>query len=168
MVSRNTIVISIGMISLFFLQSPMKSLSASPDSIPSVSPGLYRMELPGRNWAVEVDLPGFMIQQEEVKAEAQGSRMMGEKPNSGIYVSMFMEPRPLPVTSKSCRDEYWARGKDSPSKKANVEVSDPGQMSLIKWLQPDHQGIRIDQQHILFFLGRDNICTEVHMSKINF
>jgi len=126
------------------------------------------MELPGRDWSVEVDLPGFMIQQEEVKAEAQGSRMMGEKPNSGIYVSMFMEPRPLPVTSKSCRDEYWARGKDSPSKKANVEVSDPGQMSLIKWLQPDHQGIRIDQQHILFFLGRDNICTEVHMSKINF
>jgi hypothetical protein len=128
----------------------------------------YRMEVPEKGWAVEVDLRGFVIQQEEVQAQAQGARMMGEKPNSGIYISMFMEPRPTPVTSKSCRDDYWARGKDSPSKKTNVELSDPGEMSLIKWLQPDHQGMRIDHQHIFYFLGRDNVCTEIHMSKINF
>ncbi len=33
------------------------------------------------DWAIEVGLPGFVIQQEEVQAQAQGARMMGEKPN---------------------------------------------------------------------------------------
>jgi hypothetical protein len=168
MAPRSCIVISAGMIALSFLQPAAQSYSAPPDAVPLSSSGVYHMELPGRGWAIEVGLPDFVIQQEEVQAQAQGSRMMGEKPNSGIYVSMFMEPRPMPVTSKSCRDDHWARGKDSPSKKTNVELSDPGQMSLIKWLQPDHQGIRIDQQHVHFFLGRDNVCTHVHMSKINF
>ena len=168
MTSRTCIVISAGMIALLFLQLAVQGYSAPLDAIPPASSDVYHMELPGRSWAIEVGLPGFVIQQEEVQAQAQGARMMGEKPNGGTYVSMFMEPRLTPVTSKSCRDDYWTKGKDSPSKKTNVELSDLGQMSLIKWLQPDHQGARIDQQHMHFFLGRDNVCTEVHMSKIYF
>jgi hypothetical protein len=168
MTPRSCIVISAGMIALSFLQLAVQGYSAPLNAAPPASSDVYHMELPGRDWAIEVGLPGFVIQQEEVQAQAQGARMMGEKPNSGTYVSMFLEPRPTPTTSKSCRDDYWAKGKDSPSKKINIELSDLGQMSLIKWLQPDHQGTRIDQQHMHFFLGRDNVCTEVHMSKIYF
>ena len=156
------------MIALLFLQLATQSYSTPLDTASSTGSDVYHMELPGRGWAIEVGLPGFVIQQEEVRAQAQGARMMGEKPNSGTYVSMFMEPRPTSVSSRMCRDEYWEKGKDSPSKKTNVELSDLGQMSLIKWLQPDHQGTRIDQQHMHYFLGRDNVCTEVHMSKIYF
>lgn len=168
MTSRTCIVNSAAMIAVLFLQLAGQGYSASLDAIPPVSSDVYHMELPGQGWAIEVGLPGFVIQQEEVQAQAKGARMMGEKLNSGTYVSMFMEPRPTPITSKSCRDNYWAKGKDSPSKKTNIELSDFGQMSLIKWLQPDHEGARIDQQHMHVFLGRDNVCTEVHMSKIYF
>ena len=168
MTPRPWIVISAGMIVLTILHIATQSHSAPLNTVPSARSDVYHMELPGRDWAIEVGLPGFVIQQEEVQAHAQGARMMGEKPNSGTYVSMFMEPRPTPATSKSCRDDYWAKGKDSPSQKTNIELSDLGQMSLIKWLQPDHQGARIDQQHMHAFLGRDNVCMEVHISKIYF
>jgi len=168
MTPRSCIVISAGMIALSFIQPAGQGYSAPLNGVSPAVSDVYHMELPGRGWAIEVGLPGFVIQQEEVQAQAQGAMMMGEKPNSGTYVSIFMEPRPTPATSKSCRDDYWAKGKISPSKKTNIELSDLGQMSLIKWLQPDHQGTRIDQQHMHFFLGRDNVCTEVHISKINF
>jgi hypothetical protein len=49
-----------------------------------------------------------------------------------------------------------------------VELSDPGAFSLIRWTQREHRGLRIDQQHIHAFLGRDNICTELHLSKVKF
>jgi hypothetical protein len=156
------------LISLLISHPAVAGSTDRPVPAPPDVSDAYRVEIPGKGWAVEVDLRGFVIQQEEVLAQGQGTKMMGEKTNSGIYVSMFMEPRPSPVTAKSCRDDYWTKGKDSPSKKVDVELSDPGEMSLIKWLQPDHQGIRIDQQHVFYFLGRDNVCTEIHMSKINF
>lgn len=105
MTSRTCIVISAGMIALLFLQLAVQGYSAPLDAIPPASSDVYHMELPGRSWAIEVGLPGFVIQQEEVQAQAQGARMMGEKPNGGTYVSMFMEPRLTPVTSKSCRDD---------------------------------------------------------------
>jgi hypothetical protein len=168
MTPRSWIVISAGMIALSILQIATQSYSAPLNTVPSASSDVYHMELPGRDWAIEVGLPGFVIQQEEVHAQAQGARMKGEKPNSGTYVSMFMEPRLTPATSKSCRDDYWAKGKDSPLKKTNIELSDLGQMSLIKWSQPEHEGARLDQRHMHVFLGRDNVCTEVHMSKVYF
>jgi hypothetical protein len=169
MTSRSRLVISEGMIAIsFLLMIAVQGYSAPLNTAPPASSDVYHMELPGRDWALEVRLPGFVIQQEEVQAHAQGAKMIGEKPDNGTYVSMFMEPRPTPATSKSCRDDYWAKGKDSPLKKTNIELSDLGQMSVIKWFQPDHEGARIDQQHMHVFLGRDNVCTEVHMSKVYF
>ena len=100
MTSRPCIVISAGMIALFFLQLATQSYSTPLNTVPSIDSALYHMELPGRGWAIEVGLPGFVIQQEEVQAQAQGARMMGEKPNSGTYVSIFMEPRLTSVSSK--------------------------------------------------------------------
>ncbi len=146
----------------------LSGLAQMASAQPVGQPTAYRMELPGRGWALEVDLPGFTIDQEEIQPRAEGMRMLGHKGGTGMTVSMFLEQRPRPVTSQSCRDVYWTTGKNSPSKKTNLELSDPGPMSMIKWLTPDHQGIAVNQQHMFGFLGRENICAEIHLSKVNF
>ncbi len=159
----------IGLIGFLTICPAMSAGSAQQSPSQTAGTRSYQMQLPGQGWSVEVDLPGFTIDRKKTQPQGQTMSMMGQRPDIGMYVSMFMEARSKPVTSKSCRDDFWARrGKRSPSKKITIEPSAPGPMSLNKRLQPDRQGIPINQQHTFGFLGRDNVCTEIHISKIKF
>ncbi len=140
--------------------------------IPPVGAGngqpLYEISLPGRAWALEMAIPGFVVTQEKLRPDGQAKMMQGFNDKSGMGVSMFLEPRGKPVTPKVCRDDYWATGQATPIKKTDIVLSESDRMALVKWTAKEYQGTRIDQRHFHAFVAREDACIEIHLSKMKF
>lgn len=128
----------------------------------------YEIGLPGRAWALEIAIPGFVVTQEKLRPDGQAKMMQGQNDKAGMGISMFLEPRGKPVTPKVCRDDYWAAGQATSIKKRDVVLSESDRMALVKWTAREHQGIRIDQRHLHAFVAREDACMEIHLSKMRF
>jgi hypothetical protein len=92
--------------------------------------------------------------------------VVGEE--SGLVVSVFMEPAQKPGDSAIVRDVYWGRAQRSPLKKQDVKLDTLGELATVTYLVPDVGGQPLNQKHLNLYAAPNGMWVDIHASKTGF
>lgn len=129
---------------------------------------VLNLSLPGIEWGMRLRAKGFVIQEDRVKADKMGGRIVAANEEVGMTLSIFFEKVNQRGTSLDCRRYYWNLAQESPVKKEEVKMREQGQMAIVEYLVKDIEGIPIHQKNFNAYMVRDNVWIDIHLSKIKF
>lgn len=123
----------------------------------------YRFTVPGRGWAVELEVPSL----DQYQGQSQDGRfkLVGESSSSGVILSVFVEPT-RSRTSEECRDEYWSQASRNPgiAKDTITPIESSGMPGMSYTINATHKGQAISSQNTNTYIFHDGTCIDVHLS----
>ena len=133
----------------------------------SVPPGgTWRLQLPDKPWALVIDLPGFVLDEQWPGRNGTRRMVRAHDPETHVIVSAFLERNPELGSKEQCRDLYWAKLQKSPNKYSDVTMPGRGAMALVRGMVAEAQGRPVRWQNVHAHLFRDGVCMEIHLSKV--
>lgn len=127
-----------------------------------------RVSVPGEKWAMEVRLPGFSVEQDEVRGDGKGRRVMASNEREGYVVSIFLETIPHGETAAQLRDWDASGYKTSPLKPTDFKSGEYNQAATLEYTIKEFQGHKVNQKHFNAYITHDGFWAHVHLSKILF
>lgn len=137
-------------------------------AVEPLNPDLIKLWLPGKNWALEINTPGFEIESKEMAPSGNSIEVFASNKDTGVLLSAFLLKEPAKGDSTACREYYWNKVKQTPGKKVNTKMYEIGEMAIVEYVIPEFGGIPLNQKHLNAYLAREDKCINIHLSKINF
>jgi hypothetical protein len=143
--------------------------SAPPASAARAQPSDSALELsfPGAGWRLHLALPGFQIEARERYQDGHGEMLRATNEKTGVVLSAFVLREPGPQTAESCRERYWPSAVGSPIAKTDVRRSQRGDMAIGEYTI-DLGTESLPDRHMNAYLGAQDGCVDVHLSKLPF
>jgi len=132
--------------------------------------GVQRLSVPGQKLALEISLPGFVVEEDKLRGDGKARMIMAGDKERGYVVSVFFEPLPSAgKTARDFRDEQAARVKvGAPVKVDDVKTSERGAVPTLEYLIKEFRGRRVNQKHFNAYFVKDGMWVDVHFSKLLF
>jgi hypothetical protein len=126
-----------------------------------------RLSLPAKEWGVVLDVPGFVLKTAETKP---GGRryMAAENEVTKVVVSITLEQTKEGAPASSCRQSLEEKTKHAPVKIQNVRFSRSGDLEVMRYMVPEFQGQRVNQESLYGCQFYDGAYIDVHISKVNY
>ena len=133
---------------------------------PAPPGGHWRLQLPDKPWALLIDLPGFVLDEQWPGRNGTRRMIRVHDPETRVTVSAFLERNPELASKEQCRDLYRAKLQKSPVAYSDVTMPARGSMALVRATVAEMRGQPIRQQNSHAHLFRDGVCMEIHLSKV--
>lgn len=131
--------------------------------------GVRRLSIPGQKWALEVSLPGFVVEREQMRGDGQGRMIMAGIEEKGYLVSIFLEPVPYGESAAQLRDRAAADlKKQSQVKVSDFKTSEYGQIPTLEYMVKEFQGQPVNQKNLNAYFVNAGYWVDVHLSKTLF
>lgn len=130
--------------------------------------GVWRLQLPDKPWALTIDLPGFVLDEQWPGRNGTRRMIRVHDTETQVIVSAFLERNPELASKEACRDRYWAKLQRSPFPYSDVTMPARGSMALVRATIAEVQGRPVRQQNVHAHLFRDGVCMEIHLSKVRY
>ena len=124
-----------------------------------------RLSVPGLKWALEVSLPGFVVEQEQTRGDGKAVMIMAGIKEKGYVVSIFLEPIPHGENVKQLRDLGAGIKETSPFKLSDFKKSEYGQVPTLEYVIKEYQGMPVNQKHLNAYFVHDGHWVDIHFSK---
>ena len=128
----------------------------------------YVVKLPGKSWSVSISIPGFKVVRDEAREDGGMTVMMATNDETGVNVSMFLEREKDLPASVECRARYFDRALGTPSRKSAVKRWETESFALGQYLIAEAEGIKFRQMHVNAYRGIEDVCLDIHLSKVRF
>jgi len=128
---------------------------------------VQRISIPGEKWAMEVSLPGFAVEQDELRGDGKGRRIMAGNEAKGYVVSIFLEPIPDNKTAAELRDWDASGYKKSPLKPADFKSAEYKQIPTLEYMIKEFRGQTVNQKHLNAYIVHQGFWAHVHLSKVD-
>jgi tetratricopeptide (TPR) repeat protein len=130
--------------------------------------GLMEFSLPEKNWALEMNLKGFELDQVSFRDDFSGRSLQASRKDQGLVISAFLVPAREKWTSVMYRDNTW----EILSKRFDYEQVRKWERdgwALVEGLNRNVEGIKnINQMHIFGYVTREDAWIDIHISKALF
>jgi tetratricopeptide (TPR) repeat protein len=126
------------------------------------------LSLPDLSWSLEVNEPGFTVEQKEIAASGDAARLQAVNSKTGVVLSAFLERAARTGDSKECREYYWSKAEKSPFKKEQITMYESGPISVVKYIIPEYQGVNMSQKNVNGYLAVEGYWIDVHLSKASY
>lgn len=126
------------------------------------------VSIPGEKWSMEVSLPGFKVEEDEVRGDGKGRRIMAGREKEGYYVSVFLEPIPHGETAAQLRDWDASGHRESPAKPTDFKSGEYGQAATLEYTIREFRGQKVNQKHWNAYITRGGFWAHIHLSKVLF
>ena len=130
--------------------------------------GVRRIGIPGEKWAMELSLPGFTIEEDEVRGDGKGRKLTAGNEKTGYIVSIFLEPIPHNETAAELRDWDASGQKNSPLKPTDFKNGEYKQTQTLEYIIKEYQGMKVNQKHFNAYIVHAGFWAHVHLSKMDF
>lgn len=136
------------------------------EPLPGVATVPLRVALPGRSWAVLVDLPGFAVARVAGGKVAPGAlHVLGRSAETDLVASVLLSPAGAARDAAGCRDEALQRLRASVAGLDDVQGGGgAGAAARLSYRVRAGPG-GAPERHAHAFLWRDGVCASVHVSK---
>lgn len=124
------------------------------------------LSLPARTWSIEVASPGFSAEDIELAPNGKAIRLMASNRQTGVIVSIFLEPARRVGDAKACREFFWNRAKQSPFPKEQIRQYEDGDMAIVEYVVPGFGGQISAQRNVNAYLSQDGCWIDVHLSSV--
>jgi hypothetical protein len=149
----------------FVLMVLSVSFPANADGLsplaPMAKPKLYRLDLPGKSFALEIDLSGFAVR--KMPGDSDQASLEGSNKATGLNVSVFIEKAAKDGDAKVAREFYWNRLQSSPLKGEDVKFSERNGAAILEYIIK-----MVSWKNINMYLSHDGFWIDIHLSKISF
>src|SRR5262249_52625279 len=99
--------------------------------------GPVSLAYPGKPWRLTLDLSGYLMDPPAPLANGQGATLGGKNPNTGMMITVFLEPAKPGWTAVQYRDDYWERvKKDMPADRKDIVLREKGETALLEFRIP--------------------------------
>lgn len=122
-------------------------IMASPLLAETPNNNTVALTLPGLTWALEIEAPGFEVQEKELAPEGKAARFDAENDQTDTRLSAFLEKAPTRGSALECRQHYWSRARQSPFKKDQIKMSETNSMALVEYIVREHLGRKVNQKN---------------------
>lgn len=126
-----------------------------------------RLSIPGEKWAMEVTLPGFVVEQDELRGDGKARRIMAGNEAKGYVVSIFLDPVPDNKTAAELRDWDASGHAKSPLKPTDFKSAEYKQIPTLEYMIKEFQGHQVNQKHLNAYLVHGGHWAHVHLSKVD-
>jgi tetratricopeptide (TPR) repeat protein len=129
-----------------------------------------KMAIPGVKGALEINLgvPYWMEDLSEEGKEVQ-LRAMGRPDH--LLITAFLQREKFSASPEKCRSEWWSLTKKNPliGPRENLDESAiKDGIARVEFILPVFRGEKVNQKNIHAYVGRRDLCAEVHLSKTDF
>ncbi len=125
------------------------------------------LSLPGAAWVVEIRTPGFIVQKDEGSSDGMRRYVYAVGQDPDVALSVRLERTSENVTPAECRRVGWnSLRARSPFRMDEVAMSETKELSILEYRVKEFQGLPVDQRHLHGYLAKDDVCVEVHVSKV--
>jgi len=136
---------------------------------PQQDSGTVRASLPGKSWAFVVDLPGFTMDTNELKADGR-LYIKGSNRATGVVFSVFLEDAHQQAAAQECARSLQNRPAQKiqgERGKQNIRFSELGPMNLLEEeILFDFQGRQVSQSNVYACLPKEDVYIDIHLSKM--
>jgi hypothetical protein len=133
--------------------------------LPDVETAPLRVGLPGRSWAVLVDLPGFEVARvAPAKAAPDAVHVLGRSPESDVVISVLLSPAGSARDAEGCREQALKRIRRAVTGIEDLRRAEGGGSAAATYALPSGPTGR-PEWHAHAFLWREGVCASLHASK---
>jgi hypothetical protein len=137
---------------------PLPSPSTAPSSQPA-APQRLAVALPDRMWQLSLDQGALQVLEDEMSPDRKARHVSAVDANSGVNISIFLEPAATMGDAKVARSFFFDRLKRSPLQARDDKFTDIGDVARVDYLLPD-----ANQRHANLYLAKEGIWIDVHIS----
>jgi tetratricopeptide (TPR) repeat protein len=142
---------------LFFMAIPIFS---------EVDPkGIGRISLPSLNWAMEIDLKGFLVKQDAISSTGENGKVCAYNPKTGLIISITLEKALGGGDSKACREYYLQKIRTTRAQLGEIQSRELKDMSLLEYMVLEYKEEKLDQENLNAYLSRGGYWISVQMAK---
>ena len=128
----------------------------------------FRISVPGKPWALSLELPGFTRNSAETSPDGSKAMLMATNETTGLIVSAYVEKEEKLQSLEECKRHYWGLARNSPFRKDDIhEVTRDG-MIAVHYVIPELKGKAIRQKNVNAYLYRDRCCIDIHLTKTQY
>jgi hypothetical protein len=144
--------------SCIFELSPTFAQESAPQDKLSVS-------FPEKNWAIEINSPGFVIESQGRKTDGR-EYLMAKNPKTGVVISVTLERSKDGADSKTCPG-YLHKRVDSMSqlKPSGVKYSEIEHMAVVEYFLATFQAMPVRQKNFVACTANEDVYADIHLSK---
>jgi hypothetical protein len=136
------------------------------EPLPGVETEPLRVGLPGRSWAVLVDLPGFEVARVAPgRAGAGAAHVLARSAETEVVASVMLSPSGAASDAASCRERALVRIQASLPGLEDLRRAEGGGSAAASYVLRAAGGA--PEWHAHAFLWRDGTCIGVHVSKVD-
>ena len=112
---------------------------------------------------------GLHGDRDEISAE-RGTRMVSaERADRTVHLSLFLEKVPAATSARGCRTRYQERLARSPiMRDVRVQSSETEALAFAEYMIERYEGATINQKHVNTYLAHEDVCVDLHLSKVRF
>ena len=141
-------------------------MTACPSAV-FADPGddIFHLFLPDKSWSLDVGpFAGFGVIRADFNKDMTGRMLILKNREKDIALSIFMEKAPMKGDSRTCRDYYWEKERESAARKEEVKFSEAGDMAVTEYIVRSQDGLAV-RRNIDAFISRDGIWIDIHIIK---
>jgi hypothetical protein len=122
----------------------------------------------GGGWELVLPVKGFEVTNDQISKDTKMRQFMATNADTGVEMSVFMEPADKPGDSSTVRDVYWARAKQSPFKKEKIKLAKAGDYATVEYIVPSLEGVPLNQKNMNIYVAHAGVWIDVHLSKVQY
>lgn len=125
------------------------------------------VSLPTKDWGVSLELPGYRLKTMETKRDGR-RYMVTENQKTNVVVSITLEQTREGKAASSCRESLEQKTTHTPVKIQDVRFSRSGDLEVMRYMVPEFQGQRVNQESLFGCQFYDGTYIDLHVSKVNY
>ncbi|MFN2578922.1 MAG: hypothetical protein ABR607_14675 [Pyrinomonadaceae bacterium] len=128
-----------------------------------------RIELnaPAAPWVLSFPAANFKMAERKIRPDGAAYFYLTDE-NSGLNVSMYIEPVKDCNSSKACRDMIWKAGNPNWVNPQNVVQGEIRDVSYVEFMVPEFQRQPVRQENMYAEFVVDRFWVDLHISKVLF
>ncbi|HEV8200284.1 MAG TPA: hypothetical protein VGS03_09705 [Candidatus Polarisedimenticolia bacterium] len=154
----------VALVAAAFGQTP-PAQQTPPGQTPPPPGQTFKVGLPGKDWTLAMDLPGFLLERQDTRPDGATAMLMAHNDATGMTVFAYVTREPKDRSVDECKRHYWGLTASSPFRKDDVHQVTKGEMLAVHFVIPELQGRPIRQKNVIAYLYRDGTCMDVHLTK---
>jgi hypothetical protein len=122
----------------------------------------------GAAWELVLPVKGFDVLDDQTSKPRKARQLMATNKETGVELSVFMEPALKAGDSTVVRAVYWGRAKQSPMKKEHIRLAPAGDYATVEYIIPSIEGLPLNQKNVNVYIAHAGVWIDVHLSKAEY
>ncbi len=127
-----------------------------------------RVSIPGVKGVLELNV-GKTTWDARVRADGKETQLQAMHRTDNVRITAFLQKVNFPASAENCRGKWWPMtARSAPLKREEFRQYDRDGAAVVEYMIPEFRGNTIHQKSLHAYLGANDLCAEVHLSKDQF